>query len=194
MEEIREHRSNKKAVKKQDGFYSLKSVTQRRRHTTAGWDFYVTWKDGSSNWIPLKDMKESFPIEVADYTISKGIQDKPAFAWWVPHIVRKRARFLGMVKSKYWERTHKYGIRIPKSIREAIKIDKENGDTLWEDSIQMEMKNNQIAFEEFDGDVEKLMGYKKITGHLVFDVKLGENFRRKARDMPQFVVNLSMHA
>ncbi|CAJ1929564.1 unnamed protein product [Cylindrotheca closterium] len=53
MEEITEHRSNKKAVKKQDGFYSLKSVTQRRRHTTAGWDFYVTWKDGSSNWIPL---------------------------------------------------------------------------------------------------------------------------------------------
>ncbi|CAJ1941927.1 unnamed protein product, partial [Cylindrotheca closterium] len=181
MEEITEHRSNEKAVKKQDGFYSLKSGTQRRRHTTAGWDFYVTWKDGSSNWIPLKDMKESFPIEVADYAISKDIQDEPAFAWWVPHVVRKRTRFLGKVKSKYWERTHKYGIRIPKSIREAIEIDKENGDTLWQDSIQMEMKNNRIAFEEFDGDVEKLMGYKKITGHLVFHVKLGENFRRKAR-------------
>ena len=181
MEEITEHRSDEKAVKKQDGFYTLKSGTQRRRHTTAGWDFYVTWKDGSSNWIPLKDMKESFPIEVADYAICKGIQDEPAFAWWVPHVVRKRERFLGKVKSKYWERTHKYGIRVPKSIKEAIEIDKENGDTLWQDSIQMEMKNNRIAFEEFDGDVEKLMGYKKITGHLVFDVKLGENFRRKAR-------------
>ncbi|CAJ1938729.1 unnamed protein product [Cylindrotheca closterium] len=44
----------------------------------------------------------------------------------------------------------------------------------------MEMKNNRIAFEEFDGDIEKLMGYKKITGHLVFHVKLGENLQRKA--------------
>ena len=67
MEEITDHRSGEEAVKKQNGFYALRSGTQRRRHTTAGWDFYVTWKDGSSNWIPLKDMKGSFPIEVADY-------------------------------------------------------------------------------------------------------------------------------
>ncbi len=26
-----------------------------------------------------------------------------------------------------------------------------------------------------------MIGYTQITGHLVFDVKLGENFRRKAR-------------
>ena len=26
-----------------------------------------------------------------------------------------------------------------------------------------------------------MIGYKKITGHLVYDIKLGENFRRKAR-------------
>ena len=43
------------------------------------------------------------------------------------------------------------------------------------------MKNVRIAFEEFDGDPNTLIGYTRITGHLVFDVKLGENFRRKAR-------------
>ncbi|CAJ1932992.1 unnamed protein product [Cylindrotheca closterium] len=77
MEEITEHRSDEKAVKMKDAFYPLASGAQQRRHTTAGWDFYVTWKDGSSNWIPLKDMKDSFPIEVADYAISKGIRDEP---------------------------------------------------------------------------------------------------------------------
>ena len=45
----------------------------------------------------------------------------------------------------------------------------------------MEMKNVRIVFEEFDGNPQSLVGYTKITGHLVFDVKLGENFRRKAR-------------
>ena len=45
----------------------------------------------------------------------------------------------------------------------------------------MEMKNNRIAFELHEGDVSKLVGFKEITGHMIFDVKLGENFRRKAR-------------
>jgi hypothetical protein len=38
-----------------------------------------------------------------------------------------------------------------------------------------------VAFEVYEGDTTKLEGYQEITGHLVFDVKLGENFRRKAR-------------
>jgi hypothetical protein len=43
------------------------------------------------------------------------------------------------------------------------------------------MKNVRVAFEDFDGNPNSLVGYTQITGHLVFDVKLGENFRRKAR-------------
>jgi hypothetical protein len=126
-------------------------------------------------------MKESFPLETAEYAKANGIDDEPAFAWWVPHVMNKRKRFLKRVKSKYWERTHKYGIRIPKSIEEALEIDRENGNKLWEDSIKLEMLNNRVAFELYEGDVSKLVGYKRITGHIIFDVKLGENFRRKAR-------------
>ena len=49
------------------------------------------------------------------------------------------------------------------------------------DAVRMEMKNNRIAFELHEGDVSKLVGFKEITGPMIFDVKLGENFRRKAR-------------
>jgi hypothetical protein len=45
----------------------------------------------------------------------------------------------------------------------------------------MEMQNNRIAFEEIEGNPEELVGYEKITCHMIFDVKLSENFRRKAR-------------
>ena len=39
-----------------------------------------------------------------------------------------------------------------------------------------------IAFEEFDGDVEDLPpGFQYIKCHMIFDVKMGENFRCKAR-------------
>ena len=40
--------------------------------TTKGWDMLVRWKDGSQSWIPLKDVKESNPLETADYAISRG--------------------------------------------------------------------------------------------------------------------------
>jgi hypothetical protein len=49
------------------------------------------------------------------------------------------------------------------------------------DAGRLEMSNVRVAFEEFDGNPNALVGYTQITGHLVFDVKLGENFRRKAR-------------
>ena len=49
------------------------------------------------------------------------------------------------------------------------------------DAVRVEMKNNRIAFELHEEDVSKLVSFKEITGHMIFDVKLGENFRIKAR-------------
>eukprot|EP00980_Cylindrotheca_fusiformis_P018127 scaffold5838_cov169-Cylindrotheca_fusiformis.AAC.1 len=43
------------------------------------------------------------------------------------------------------------------------------------------MKNVRPAFEIHEGTVDQLVGYQKIKCHMIFDVKLGENFRRKAR-------------
>ena len=85
------------------------------------------------------------------------------------------------MKSKYWQRTHKYGFRIPKSVNEALEIDKEEGNTYWKEAIEMGMKKIREAFELYEGDVNDLTGYQEITTHFIFDIKLGENFRRKAR-------------
>ena len=44
------------------------------------------------------------------------------------------------------------------------------------------MKEIVGALDEIeDDDIEKLIGFEEITGHLVFDIRLGEIFRRKAR-------------
>ena len=104
------------------------------------------------------------------------IQDQPAFAWWIPYVIKKRSRIINRVRPKYWERTHKYGLEVPKQIEDAKRIDAENGDTQWQDSISKEMTNVMIAFEECEGNPLDLISYQEITGHLVFDIKLGENF------------------
>ncbi|KAI2507356.1 Reverse transcriptase (RNA-dependent DNA polymerase) [Fragilaria crotonensis] len=178
---IIDYRVLPEAIPKGQGTYVNSYGVSRRKTTTRGWELLVEWCDGSSDWVSMKDLKDSYPVELAIYAKENKIEDEPAFAWWVPYVLRKQKRILQKVKSKYWARTHKYGIRIPKNIREAMEIDKENGNTLWLDAIKLEMQNVRIAFEEFDGDPSTLIGYTQITGHLVFDVKLGENFRRKAR-------------
>ena len=33
-----------------------------------------------------------------------------------------------------------YGIKVPKSAKQALEFDKQNGNTMWEDSIKKEMK------------------------------------------------------
>ena len=71
---------------------------------------------------------------------------------------------------------------MPKSVEEAKRFDEENGNTLWWDAICKEMKNVRPAFEVWEKDTSELPpGHQKITGHVMFDVKMGENFRRKAR-------------
>jgi Reverse transcriptase (RNA-dependent DNA polymerase) len=181
LDEIIDHRRLKDAIPKDQGLLATKSGATRRIQTTRGWQFYVLWKDGSSTWVNLSDMKESYLIQTAQYARDHDLLEEPAFAWWARHALKKAHTTLSKVKSKYWEKTHKYGIRIPKLVKEAIAIDKENGDTMWMDAIRKEMTAIRGAMEEHDGDVRNLVGFQLITGHIVFDVKLGENFRRKAR-------------
>ena len=61
------------------------------------------------------------------------------------------------------------------------RIDEQNGNTLWEDATNKEMNNFRIAFELHDGNPKELIGYQEIRCHLIFDIKLGENFQCKAR-------------
>ena len=47
---------------------------------------FVEWKDCSSLWVPLHELKILHPIEVAEYSVANKIVEKPAFAWWTKHV------------------------------------------------------------------------------------------------------------
>ena len=184
MDEIIDHRVDGTEVKQIDAFVTTSSGTKRRRQTTKGWEHLVRWKDGSTLWVALKDLKQSNPVEVAEYAVGAKLSGEPAFAWWTHWVLKKRNRIVGKVKTKYWIRTHKFGFKIPKNVQEAKDFDRENGNTLWWDAICKEMKNVRVAFEVFEGtEADIPIGYQKVDCHLIFDIKMGENFRRKARQV-----------
>ena len=108
MQEIVDHRVNGREVKKGDAFIISPNGGQRRKETTKGCDIIVQWKYGSTSWESLKDVKESYPVEIAEYSHQHKISYEPAFTLWVPHAIKKRERIIAKVKSKYWMKTHKF--------------------------------------------------------------------------------------
>lgn len=43
------------------------------------WRFYVLWKGGDASWVPLKLLRESYPVELADYLKAVGLDKDPSF-------------------------------------------------------------------------------------------------------------------
>ena len=63
---IMDHKSNHKAVSKSNQYVVIRG-RQFPRKTTVGWKLYVEWRDGSTSWERLYDMKASYPVLVAEY-------------------------------------------------------------------------------------------------------------------------------
>ena len=186
LHQIVDHKSSGEAIKMEDKYYKTRTGTRRMRQTTVGWSFLVQWGDGSRQWIDLKILKESNPVQVGEYVISRGIQNEPAFAWWVPYTMRKRDVIVSAIKTRLQRTTHKYGIEMPmtarttdEAVRLARELDIKNGDTFWMDALHKEMGDLVVAFEMLEHGEKAPPGWYKSTGHIVWDVKM--DFTRKAR-------------
>jgi hypothetical protein len=86
---IVDHKSSGGAVKMADKYFRTSNGTKRMHQTLQGWKFLVEWSNSSRQWINLKLLKESNPVQVAEYATSRNIAEEPAFVWWVPYVLRK---------------------------------------------------------------------------------------------------------
>ena len=66
-------------------------------------------------------------MQVAKFADMNGIADEAAFAWWIKDVLRRRACIISKVKTRYWKKTHKYGFELPKTVLDALAIDKATG-------------------------------------------------------------------
>ena len=178
LDEIIDHHADETAIKVEDGTYKFNGKDYKKR-TTRGWKLCCTWKDGTTSWEWLRDLKDSYPIQVAEYATNNLLATEPAFAWWVPYTIKKRSRIIKAMGKRYFRTEQKFGIELPKTVKRAYEIDDETGTTYWRDAIKKELKAVCPAFEFIEDETKNLVGYSEISGHIVFDVKM--DFTRKAR-------------
>ena len=167
------------AIPKDEKYLIMKSGQQQLRKTTSGWKLLVAWADDSETWLPLKDLKESHPVEVTEFAKARGIADEATFIWWVPYTLRKRDVIFSKVKARIPKTTQKYGIEIPTSVENAYKIDAKNNNDLWRKAIDKKMTNVSMAFQVLEEGEKAPPGWSKASGHKVFNIKM--DFTRKAR-------------
>ena len=91
---------------------------------------------------------------------------------------------VGLLRSQetrsYWQKTHKYGVELPKTIEEAYKIDRKTNTRHWRNAIEKEMKNVMVAFD-FDDEETVPIAHQRIGVHMVFDVRI--TLDRKAAEL-----------
>ncbi len=173
LDEIIDYRKDMAVAISDDERYIVAANGNRHpRQMTKRWELCILWKDKSTSWVALKDLKEGNPLQVAEFAIANGIANEPAFTWWIKDTLKKRDRIISAIKTQYLKHTHKFGIQMPKTVQEALAIDREMGTDCWRKAIEKEMKNVEVAFTFLEPGHSVPNGYQKLPLHFVFDVKM----------------------
>ena len=82
-------------------FLDKAGYKRHRSKFTKVWYLLVRLKYCTSSWNKLKDLKDSNPVEIADYSVGNNISGDPDFAWWVGDFLKKQDQIISEVKSSY---------------------------------------------------------------------------------------------
>ena len=149
------------------------------------WELLIKWNTGEETWEPLRSIEIDDPVTVAKYAHEKGLTDQPGWKRF-KSLAKKQQTLLRAINQSQLRQTrravkYKFGYQIPRTYEEAIKIDRKNGNTKFQDAVKPELsqideyntfKDIGIAVRNSKGQCTNgPRGYKRITVHLVFDVK-----------------------
>ena len=74
----------------------------------------------------------------------------------------------------------KFGIQVPQTVNEELRLNKNNGNNLWRDGIAKDVNSVMTSLKLLDEWEKPPPTYQEIICHMIFDIKM-EDFRRNAR-------------
>ena len=135
-------------------------------------------------WVDMNAVVLQDPIPILHYVKANHLQSQQEFQNLVNYCAGEAPSELSRAfkaQTKPGSPKFKFGVQVPMGLKQAAKLDKENGNTLWQDAINIELKllADYKTFRELDPGEVLGSDYKRIPYHIVFDVKF--DLRRKAR-------------
>ena len=147
------------------------------------WNVMVEWENGEKTFEPLNVIAADDPVTCAIYAKEKKLLEQPGWRRFrrLAGRTKKFIRAINQAKLRSYNNApkYKYGFEVPRNYAHAIRLDTQNRSTKWKDAIALEMQQLD-EYETFKDCQNKTPpGYKRISVHLVFDVK--HDGRHKAR-------------
>ena len=104
----------------------------------------IQWKNGEQSDEPLTVIGTDAPIPCAIYAEQNNLLDKPGWKRF-KKIAKIQSKLIfdsnkAKIKSQFFKPKHKHGIEVPRHYNDAVRLDKQNGDTLWADAVVKEME------------------------------------------------------
>ena len=82
--------------------------------------------------------------------MANKIMDEPNFAWWIKDILHHHDHIIHAIQSCYWQCTHKFCVCVPKTVLEALELDKDSNTDFWYKAVVKEKKNVMPTFKLLD--------------------------------------------
>ncbi len=142
----------------------------------------VLWRNGERAWVRMEALRMQHPFLLIQYAVQNKLQHQLEWQWTKEYAINDPTllEITLALKAARNETKFKFGVEVPHSVRHAIQLDAVNGDTMWQQAMETELKqiNEYETFREL-GDEPIPPGFKKIPYQMIFDVKF--DLRRKAR-------------
>ena len=160
-------------------------------HKGSKYNVMVEWESGEVTYEPLTLISKDDPITCAVYAKKHDLLDTTGWKH-LKRYAKTSKRLIRAVKQSRIRQVrasarYQHGFQGPKDYNDAIRLDKENGNTYWQDAMDLELTqiHEYKVFKDtgkaqfHNGKVVTPDGFQKIRVHFVYAVKHDGRFKAR---------------
>ena len=160
-------------------------------HKGSKYNVMVEWESGEVTYEPLTLISKDDPITCAVYAKKHDLLDTTGWKH-LKRYAKTSKRLIRDVKQSRIRQVrasvrYQHGFQVPKDYNDAMRLDKENGNTHWQDAMDLELTqiHEYKVFKDtgkakfHNGKVVTPDGFQKIRVHFVYAVKHDGRFKAR---------------
>ena len=160
-------------------------------HKGSKYNVMVEWESGEVTYEPLTLISKDDPIACAVYAKKHDLLDTTGWKH-LKRYAKTSKRLIRAVKQSRIRQVrasarYQHGFQVPKNYNDAIRLDKENSNTHWQDAMDLELTqiHEYKVFKDtgkaqfHNGKVVTPDGFQKIRVHFVYAVKHDSRFKAR---------------
>ena len=160
-------------------------------HKGSKYNVMVEWESGEVTYEPLTLISKDDPITCAVYAKKHNLLDTTGWKH-LKRYAKTSKRLIRAVKQSRIRQVrasvrYHHGFQVPKDYNDAMRLDKENGNTHWQDAMDLELTqiHEYKVFKDtgkakfHNGKAVTPDGFQKIRVHFVYAVKHDGRFKAR---------------